>query len=116
MSMTLNLYSSNDVDQAVDIFTRTLTDILEEMATVKKIQIRTKYAALFSDDAKIKIMARDLAQQTASDSGMNGDWENYKKLRNEVTSQLRVTGSKESLNSVKKLKTWENSGRTFLAE
>ena len=35
------------------------------------------------------MIARDLAQQTASDSGMNEDWENYKKLRNEVTSQLK---------------------------
>ena len=39
------VYSSNDVDQAVDIFTRKLTDILDIMAPVKKFQIRTKYAA-----------------------------------------------------------------------
>ena len=39
------VYSCNDVDQAVDIFTRRLTDILDKMAPVRKFQIRTKYAA-----------------------------------------------------------------------
>ena len=35
----------NDVNQAVDIFTRRLTEILDKMAPVRKFQIRTKYAA-----------------------------------------------------------------------
>ena len=32
---------------------------------------------------------RDLAQQAASDSSMEEDWKRYKKLRNEVTCQLK---------------------------
>ena len=109
------VYSSNDVDQAVDIFTRKLTDILDIMAPVKKFQIRTKYAAWVSDETKTKIIARDLAQQTASDSGMNEDWEMYKKLRNEVTSQLRKDKSdwqQEKLESCEETKDmgklWKN--------
>ena len=83
------VYSSNDVDQAVDIFTKKLTDILDKMAPVKKFQIRSNYAAWITEDTKAKIVDRDLAQQIASDSGMLEDWETFKKLRNEVTSQLR---------------------------
>ena len=83
------VYSSNDVDQAVDIFTKRLTDILDKMAPVKKFQIRSKYAAWITEDTKTKIVDRDLAQQLASDSGMLEDWETFKKLRNEVTSHLR---------------------------
>ena len=77
------------------------------MASVKKFQIRTKYAARVSDETKSKIIARDLAQQTASDSGMNEDWERYKKLRNEVSSQLRKDKSdwqQENLESCEETK------------
>ena len=50
------VYSSNDVDQAVDIFTKRLTDILDKMAPVKKFQIRSKYAAWITEDTKAKIV------------------------------------------------------------
>ena len=58
------VYSCQDVDLAVDIFTSKLTDILDKMAPVKKFQVRTKYAAWVSDGTKEKIQARDAGRST----------------------------------------------------
>ena len=49
------VYASDDVDVAVDIFTTKLTDILDRMAPVKKFQVRTKYAAWLSEGTKRRI-------------------------------------------------------------
>ena len=83
------VYSSNDVDIAVDIFTAKLTEILDRMAPIKKFQIKTKYVPWLSPSTKDRMKARDQAQQSATASGLPEDWENYKLLRNEVTSLLR---------------------------
>ena len=83
------VYSCGDVDIAVDIFTKKLTAILDRMAPVKKFQIRVKYGAWVTEDTKCMMQERDLAQQNASNSGLDSDWDKYKKLRNQVTSQLR---------------------------
>ena len=83
------VYSCQDIDMAVDIFTRKLTDILDIMAPIRRFQIRTKYAAWVTVDTKSKMKDRDMAQQTATANGHEDDWDRYKKIRNEVTSQLR---------------------------
>ena len=69
------VYSCQDVDLAVDIFTSKLTDILDKMAPVKKFQVRTKYAAWVSDSTKDKIKVRDAAQLTAATTQLKEDWE-----------------------------------------
>ena len=53
------VYASQDVDEAVDIFTKKLPNILDKMAPVKKFQVKTKYATWLSDDSKEKIVERD---------------------------------------------------------
>ena len=83
------VYACYDVELAVDIFTNKLTKILDRMAQVKKFQIKTKYCAWVKNSTKDQMKMRDIAQQTASDSGMSEDWDRYKNLRNEVTAQLR---------------------------
>jgi hypothetical protein len=77
------------VDLAVDIFTMKLTAILDKMAPVKKFQIRPSMLHGFSDATKENMQTRNLAQQTASLTGLSEDWDKYKKLRNEVTGLLR---------------------------
>ena len=69
------VYSSTDVDIAVDIFTNKLTEILDRMAPIRKFQIRTKYAAWVGEDTKEKMQARNIAQQSAAISGLDEDWE-----------------------------------------
>ena len=83
------VYSSNDVDVAVDTFTRILTDILDVMAPIKTFQLKTRYAAWVSEGTLQKIKSRNQAQKVASQTGSQADWEAYKKLRNQVTSLLR---------------------------
>ena len=96
------VYSCEDVDMALDIFTKKLTDILDRMAPVKKFQIRVKYAAWVCKETKSMMLDRDQAQQTASRSGLDSDWDTYRRLRNQVTSQLRkdkMVWQKENLES-----------------
>ena len=85
-----DVYSCQDTDLAVDIFTSKLTDILEKMAPVKKYQVRTKYAAWVSDNTKAKIKIRDAAQLTAATTQLEEDWSRYKRLRNELSGIKRT--------------------------
>ena len=73
----------------MDIFTKKLTDILDKMAPVKKFQMKTNYATWVTDATKDRMKTRNLAQQTASVTGLDEDWDQYRKLRNEVTGLLR---------------------------
>ena len=82
------VYANEDVDIAVDLFTRRLTDILDKMAPVKKFQVRTKYAAWLSDETKERMKERDIAQDKAALSGSQEDWAVYKRLRNGLTKVL----------------------------
>ena len=101
------VYSCQDADLAVDIFTTKLTDILDKMAPVKTFQVRTKYAAWVSDSTKEKIKARDAAQVTAATSQLEEDWDIYKRLRN----NLSVVKKKEKLAwQQQKLEDSEESG------
>ena len=103
------VYSCNDVDLAVDIFTKKLTDILDKMAPVKKVQIKTRYATWVSDATKERMETRNLAQETASLTGLAEDWDQYKMLRNEVTGVLR----KDKVEwQQSKLKSCEETGDT----
>ena len=83
------VYASGDVDEAVDIFTKKLTSILDVMAPVKKFQVKTKYAAWLSDESKDRIKERDEAQDAAALSGSREDWEEYKRFKNNLTESLR---------------------------
>ena len=83
-----DVYSSMEVDEAVHCFTKKLTDILDRLAPVKKFQIRSKYAAWISEDTKNKIKLRDAAQELAATIQTMDNWENYKTIRNNVTTLL----------------------------
>ena len=101
------VYSCQDVDLAVDIFTRKLTEILDRMAPVKTFQVRTKYAAWVSDSTKEKIKVRDAAQLTAATTQLKENWDRYKRLRND----LAVVKKREKLAwQQHKLEACEESG------
>ena len=88
------LYSCDDADEAVSIFTQKLTNILDEMAPIKKYQIHPKYAPWLSESTKELMKERDLSQKKAAKSGKNDDWKDFKKLRNNVNGILK----KEKIN------------------
>ena len=85
----LELYQCEDVDQAVDILTKNITSILDTMAPVRKIQVRSRFAPWLSTETKRLMRARDYAQQRAAESKKTDDIKEFKNLRNCVTNRLR---------------------------
>ena len=66
-----------------------LTFILDKMAPIKCIQVRTKYAPWMSQNTKDKIKVRDNAQKKAAETKNHDDWLQYKSCRNSVNSILK---------------------------
>ena len=84
-----DLYSCEDPEQAVNIFTTKLNMILDQVAPIKRIQVRNKYAPWLSNATKALITDRDLAQKKAAESNNEDDWKLFRKLRNQINNKLR---------------------------
>ena len=74
----LDVYLCSDVDEAVEIFTKKITDILDEMAPMKCIQIRSNYSPWLCKDTLDLMKARDEVQKLASETKCRDDWVKYK--------------------------------------
>ena len=74
----LDIYLCQDASEAASMLTDKLNFILDEMAPMKKIQVRHNYAPWVSEDCKAGMAARDTAQKragrtpTGSSSGASG--------------------------------------------
>ena len=79
-----------DLEMAVNMVSEKLNKILDEMAPVKVIQVRTNYAPWMSRETKQKIKERDKAQEKASVTKNTEDWEEYKRLRNTINNTLKI--------------------------
>ena len=82
-------YMCEDADQAAQLLTDRLTDILDTMAPIKTIQVRTKYAPWLSNTTKKLMEERNKAQTNATETKDIDDWRLYKSLRNTATSRMR---------------------------
>ena len=80
---------SDNVDQAVNLLTQHLTFILDEMAPIKTIQMRTNYAPWLSKQTKILIQERNHAQELSARSGDQDYWRIFKHIRNRVSNILK---------------------------
>ena len=119
-----DLYSCEDPDKAVNILTSKLTTLLDQMAPIRTIQVRSKYAPWLSDSTKQLLSRRNEAQKIASQTKDIDDYRQYKALRNQATSVMRQekrAWEKQKLSSTrqdparlwKNVKTWlswNNSG------
>ena len=85
-----DLYMCENPSEAADLLTRKLTGILDTMAPIRTIQVRSKYAAWLSDHTKAMLKDRDAAQATAAETRDPDDWRQYKNLRNSATSRMRA--------------------------
>ena len=83
------LYLCEDVEQAVYILTSSLNTILDQLAPVKTVQVRTRYAPWLSSETKAIIKERDAAQIHASGTQDPDDWRLYKNLRNTITRRMK---------------------------
>ena len=84
-----DLYQTTTVDSAVNILTTKLTQILDKLAPIKTIQIRTNYSPWLSERTKDLMTERNSAQQYASVTKLPEDWNKYKGLRNTVNNRLK---------------------------
>ena len=120
----LDVYMCTEVDKAVELFTEKLTVILDDMAPMKSIQIRTNYAPWLSRDTMELMKARDEVQKLASETKSRDDWVKHKQLRNKVNNKLkyeeaswqkkRLAGcgnnSAKTWKCVKGILNWQSSG------
>ena len=106
-----DLYQCEDVEQAVAIFTRKITTILDSMAPVRKIQARSRFAPWLSEETKKIMRARDYAQQRALESKKIGDIKEFKNLRNQVTNRLKK--EKRNWKQNKLLECGDDSGKLW---
>ena len=83
------IYECEDVELVLQILTDNLTNILDQMAPIRTIQIRENYAPWLSQETKNVMTERDIAQQVAATSKFEDDWKIFKRLRNKVISILK---------------------------
>ena len=114
-----DLYTCEDPDKAAEILTSKLTSFLDQMAPVRTIQVRAKYAPWLSDNTKHLMKERNEAQKVASETKNLDDYRLYKSLRNQATAKMRQekkAWERFKLNSTKNdpstlwknVKTWLN--------
>ena len=118
------LYQCEDPTVAANLLTKKLTDILDTVAPIRTIQVRSTYAAWLSDETKALLKHRDAAQAKAASTRNSDDWRAYKSLRNNATAKMRgekKTWERHKLNNkehsssslwqnVKSWLNWGNSG------
>ena len=85
-----DVYMCEDLDTAVQLFTEKFTGVLDKLAPMKIFQSRVKYAPWLSTETKKLIDQRNVAQSKAAFSNDEVDWQVYRRLRNKVTSKLRI--------------------------
>ena len=89
-----DIYSCQNVEEAAKLLTDKVTDVLDDMAPIKKFQTRTNYAPWLNDDTKHLIAERNAAQQRASQTDNPEDWRAFRSLRNQVIGRSRVNKKK----------------------
>ena len=90
----LDVYLCEDVDEAVHLLCSNLTNILDEMAPMRTIQIRTKYNQFISKETLEMMKNRDNLLKIASETKNKDDWKNYKLLRNKINNRLKYEENK----------------------
>ena len=89
----LDVYLCNDVDEAVELFSNKITEILDVMAPMKTIQVRTNYSPWLSKETLELMKVRDELQKLASETKCREDWNRYKEARNKVNNKLKYEES-----------------------
>ena len=82
----LDIYLCDDVNNAVELFTDEITKLLDEMAPIKTIQVRSNYLPWMSEYTKTQTNLRNSMLKKAKETGNQQDWREYKKLRNSINN------------------------------
>ena len=87
------LFDTDDIEKAGDIFTEVFRNILDKHAPIKVIQNRKNYVPYISKELKVIMKARDDLKVIAATTGETEDFEKYKHKRNEVSTKLKTAKS-----------------------
>ena len=79
----------SDANTATNLLVEKLTKILDLLAPVKTIQVRSKYVPWLSDETRKLQVERNCAQERAAHTSDPEDWRHYKSLRNLTTGRVR---------------------------
>ena len=85
----LDLYLCDDADTAVRLLSSKITFILDAVAPMRTIQVRTRYAPWLSSTTIELMKERDIQQKLASESNSRDEWVKFKTLRNKINNRLK---------------------------
>ena len=80
----IDLYLTNDVNEAVSLLSCKLTKILDQMAPMQTFQMRKSFTPWLSQETLNLIRGRDDLYKLAVETKDRGDWKRFKKVRNIV--------------------------------
>ena len=84
-----DVLNCDDTNSATELLVGKLSDILNTMAPITTIQIRSNYVPGLTKETKELQRKRDEAQQIAAQTGDPEDWRYFKSLRNQATAKVR---------------------------
>ena len=79
----------DDANAATNLLVKKLTDILDILAPIKTIQVRSNYVPGLSDETKLIQVERNHAQEKAALTNEPEDWRQFRSLRNLATAKVR---------------------------
>ena len=85
-----DMFNTEDVEKAGDIFTEVFKAILDKHAPIMVIQNRKSYVPYISKELKAEMKSRDELKVRAAKSGTIADYDLYKRKRNEVLMTLKT--------------------------
>ena len=77
------------MNTAVELLSSKITFVLDTMAPLKTIQIRTKYAPWLIKHTVELMKERNMQQKKASETNDRDDWVRFKSLKNQINSRLK---------------------------
>ena len=118
-----DIFACENPSWAAQMLTCKISNILDIMAPVRTVQVRTKYAAWLSCDTKKLLNLRNEAHEKAMKTKHQDDWRNYKNLRNTATSRMKsekrawekvkLNNSEQNTSTLwKNVKGWLNWGKS----
>ena len=95
-----DVYTTNDVNTAVELFTLKFNNVLDNHAPIKTIQLHKNYAPWLNEQTKKIMRQRDSAQKIAATTNHPDDRRQYRHLRNAATAQLKKAKADWEANKV----------------
>ena len=80
---------SSDPDQIAELIINGITNALDTVAPLKRIQTKTNNVAYISSKTRALQFQRDAALKLAQDTNLPADWRGYRAIRNRATQSVR---------------------------